>query len=312
MQKVFLISMVVCIGFAASAAAGDLWINCEAGLEIYLDGKLQGVSEQAEFGKLLRGVPEGDHAIRIQKEGFTPKEFPISVGFAANQVVVGALSAEISEPPPEDSEQDSENHLVGMIAITSDPSECNVKFAEQRIPKIKPIMTFPNVQVGEHKLWFESSGTVLSATVNVLESRTAKVRVDFRNQRVAVAADTSNTGGEDASVEEEGEEGPRTAPECIEYWIEVLRTEDYDAIEPYHQTLKELGFPREHHKVVTIEEDSATPIYKLRVGPIERAKKAKWAAGLIRNAGIRTVWVLPEECGDSPEQKPRHTFRPVD
>jgi hypothetical protein len=220
-------------------------------------------------------------------------EFSISVGVAANQVVIGALTPKISEAPPEDSEEPSEKKPVGMIAITSDPSECNVKYAGQHIPKIKPIMTFPDVLVGEHKLWFESTGTILSTLVNVQESKTTEVRVDFRNQRVAITAETPDVRADGSAGEEEE---PRAEPECIEYWIEVLRTDNLEEIDPYRQSLKDLGFPREHQKVITIEDEGALPIYKLRVGPVSHSKKAKWAAGLIRNAGIPTVWVLPEEC----------------
>ena len=307
MKRDCLILLVMCVAVAASATAGDLWINCEAGLEVFLDGEHVGMSEEAEFGKLLRGVASGEHTIRIEKEGRVPLEFSVSVGFAANQVVVGALSPDISEVPSDEAGEDAEERGVGMIAITSDPSECNVKLAGLRIPKIKPIMTFPNIPVGEHKLWFESSGTVLSASVNVQEGQTAEVRVDFRNQRVAFTGDTTVVSGDDLTG---GEESPRDEPECIEFWIEVLRTDNAEDIEPYQQTLKELGFPREQQKVITIEDDGGLPTYKLRVGPVPQSKKAKWAAGLIRNAGIPTVWVLPEECQASSEPKPKPKFKP--
>lgn len=301
MQRVQLISIVVCLGIAASVAAGDIWINCEAGLEIFLDGEPAGVSDKAEFGKLLRGVTAGDHTIRIEKEGLALREFSVSVGFAVTQVVVGALSPNISEVLPEEKKPE------GMIAITSDPSECNVKFAGQRVPKIKPIMTFPNVSIGEHKLWFESSGTVLSVLVNVQEGQTSEVRADFRNQRVTITGDASDVPEDDSDAEDES---PRTETECIEYWIEVFRTDDLEEIEPYQQALKELGFPREQQKIITVEDDGGLPIHKLRVGPVTQSKKAKWAAGLIRNAGIPTVWVLPEEC-QTPSERPKREFRPT-
>jgi hypothetical protein len=307
MQRAHLISIVVCLGSAASAAAGDLWINCAPGFDICLDGESVGVSETDQNGMHLRGIESGDHTIRIEKDGIALAEFSVKIGFAPNQVEVGELSAKMTEVPPGASQGAAEKQLVGTVEIASDPRECNVKFADRRIQKKHPIMTIPNIPVGEHKFWFESSGTVLSETVVVQAAQPVRVRVDFRNKRVAITGDDSDVRGSD-SVDEK--EGPRAAPECVEYWIEVLRTNDFEEIEPYQQLLKDLGFPRENQKVITIEDDEVLPIYKLRVGPIPRSNKAKWAAGLIRNAGIPTVWVLPEECLP-PSERPKREFRPT-
>jgi len=307
MPRVHLISIVVCLGIAASAAAGDVWINCEAGFDIYLDGEPAGVSEKAEFGKILRGITTGVHTIRIQKEGVAPREFSISVGVAANQVVVGALSPKISEVPTEAPEKEPETKLVGMIVITSDPRVCNVKFAGQHIPKIKPIMTFPTVLVGEHKLWFESSGTILSEKVVVQAGKTVEVKVDFRNQRIAITGGTSDVPSDDSAGEDES---PRTEPECIEYWVQVMRTSNIEEIEAASSVLEDLGFPDYHQKTITVEGDGALPLYKLRVGPIPRKNKATWVAGLIKNAGFMNVWVAPEEC-QPPAERPKRELRPV-
>jgi hypothetical protein len=89
-----------------------------------------------------------------------------------------------------------------------------------------------------------------------------------------------------------------------------MRTDNFEAIEPMQSVLGDLGFPKERQKVITIEEGGAPPIYKLRVGPIERSDTAKWAAGQIRNAGIPSVWVLPKECGPS-YKPPKRKFKPV-
>ena len=63
MQRGHLISIVVFLGIAAGAAAGDLWIKGEPGLEIFLDGQRALVSDNGEYGLLLAGVTTGDHTI---------------------------------------------------------------------------------------------------------------------------------------------------------------------------------------------------------------------------------------------------------
>ena len=293
MQRVHVILLVVFLGIAASAATGDLWINCAPGFDIFLDGEFMGVSEPSENGKHLPGLSSGEHTIRIEKDGFALLEFSMPVGPASNQVVVGELGPESNGGLPGATEGEEVEQLVGTIEVTSDPRNCTVEFAGRKTPKEQPILTIPGIAVGEHNIRFESEGTVLETTVVVQAAQLAQVRVDFRNKRVAVTGDTSDVrGGESASKEE----SPRAESECIEYWVQVMRTSNFDEIEPAQSTLKDLGYPSYHQKLITIEDESAPPIYKLRVGPIPRRKKAQWVAGLIRNAGFPAVWVLPTEC----------------
>jgi hypothetical protein len=148
---------------------------------------------------------------------------------------------------------------------------------------------------------------VLKETVRVQAAQRAKVMVDFPNQRIVITGDTTDVEGGESVAETDT---PRTAPECIEYWIEVLRSDNREEVDTYQRTLEELGFYREHQKVITIEDDGVAPIHKLRVGPIDRMNKAKWAAGLIRNAGLSNVWILPEEC-QPPSERPKREFRPI-
>jgi len=293
MQKVQWIWMVICLGLAASVAAGNLWITCEPGLDVYLDGKLVGVSESAENGKYLPGISSGEHTIRIEKAGFAPLEFSIAVGPAPNQIVVGEFAPEIEDFLPGAAEGEEVEQLVGKIEITSDPEECNVKFAGRRVLKNQPIMTIAGIPVGEHKLWFESSGTVLSTMVTVQASQPTQIKVDFSNNRVAVVDAESGQPGSESADEEES---PQTETGCIEYWVQVLRTGHVELVEPSRSALKDLGFPLYHQKLITIEDDGAIPVYKLRVGPITRHNKAKHVAGRLRLSGFKTAWVVPDEC----------------
>ena len=293
MQRTRVVLLVVLFGVATSAAAGDVWIDCEPGLDIFLDGESVGVSGPNKNGMQLRGIESGDHAIRIEKDGFSPVEFSVNVGFAANQIVIGGFGPEINVEPPEPSEGEVETEIAGTIEITSDPRECNVKYGDQRIRKQHPILTIAGVPVGEHKLWFESSATVLNEKVAVRAALPTRVQVDFHNQRVAITVDTSNVQGDDP---EGREEIPRAALECIEYWVQVLRTGHAELIEPSRSALKDQGFPHYHQKLIVIEDDGAIPVYKLRVGPITRENQAKHVAGLLRHGGFTTAWVVPEEC----------------
>ena len=293
MQKGHLILLVVFLGVAASAAAGDVWINCAPGFDIFLDGELMGVSEADESGKHLRGIDSGAHTIRIDRDGMALAEFSVDVGFAPNQVEVGELAAGMLEMAPGASQKVEEEMLVGTIEITSDPAECNVKIGRRRFLKKHPIMTIPGVPVGEHKMWFESSGTVLSEKVVVQAVQPAKIFVDFHNQTVAITGDDPEVEGGDSVAETQR---PGAEPECIEYWVQVLRTGHAEIIEPSRSALEDQGFPSYHERLIIIEDDGAIPVYKLRVGPISSEDKAKQVAGLLRHGGFTTAWVVPDDC----------------
>jgi len=293
MQRGQLFWFVVFLGIAASAVAGDVWINCAPGFDIFLDGESVGVSEADASGKDLRGIEPGAHTIRIEKNGIAMAEFSVMVGFDPNQVEVGELAASMSEEAPAASQEAVDKMLVGTLEITSDPGECNVKIGRRRFLKKHPIMTIPGIPVGEHKMWFESSGMVLSEKVVVQAIQPARIFVDFQNQRVAITGDDPEVEGGDSVAETQS---PGAEPECIEYWVQVLRTGHAEIIEPSRSALEDQGFPPYHQRLIIIEDDGAIPVYKLRVGPISRENKAKHVAGLLRHGGFRTAWVVPEEC----------------
>ena len=293
MQRGQLFLFVVFLGIAASAAAGDVWINCAPGFDIFLDGESVGVSEADENGMHLRGIESGVHAVRIDKDGFALAEFSVNVGFAPNQVEVGELAAGMTEGPSGTSQQAAEKTLVGTLEITSDPGECNVKIGRRRFLKKHPIMTIPGIPVGEHKMWFESSGMVLSEKVVVQAIQPARIFVDFHNQRVAITGNDPEVEGCDLVAETQS---PGAESECIEYWVQVLRTGHAEIIEPSRSALEDQGFPPYHQRLIIIEDDGAIPVYKLRVGPISRENKAKHVAGLLRHGGFATAWVVPEVC----------------
>jgi len=293
MQRAQWISMVVCLGLAASAAAGNLWITSESGLDVYLDGVFVGVSTGAENGKYLPGISSGAHTIRIEKVGFAPIEYSIDVSPSPQQVVISELGPEIKDGHPAATDGEDSKQLTGTMEVTSNPRDCRIKIGDQRIPKNQPIMTFLGVAAGEHKMWFERNGIVLSAIVAVQETQFTRVTVDFNNDRVTVVDDDSGHSGSESTDEEEV---PQAKTGCIEFWIEVLKTSDREAIEAAREALEEQGFPLYHQKLIVIEDDGALPMFKLRVGPITRRNKAKHVAGRIKLNGFKTAWVLPDVC----------------
>jgi hypothetical protein len=304
MRRVHLIMVCTC-SIAASAAAGNLWIHCEPGLEISIDGESVGVCDEAGHVSRVSGLEAGDHIIRVEGEGGAAATFALPVGRASTQVVIPELTPS-GEGVLTESEEAHESPPVGILEITSNPRTCEIDLAGRGIRKRQPIVMFLGLPVGEYEILFTSSEVKLRAEVTVRAAQTVRAMADFSSQRVAVTSPESSSETEPKS----DEHASREEAECIVFWIQVMRTDNFEAIEPMQSILRDLGFPDERQKVITIEEEGAPPIYKLRVGPIERANIATWAAGQIRNAGIPSVWVLPKEC-DPSYKPPKRGFKPV-
>ena len=88
-----------------------------------------------------------------------------------------------------------------------------------------------------------------------------------------------------------------------------MRSSSLEGLEPVQDVLEKMGFPSHDQKVTTIEDDGVLPLYKLYVGPVEHKEKAKWVQGLIRNAGFKSAFVVPEKC--VPRERQKREFKPV-
>ena len=293
MRIAHLISLVMCLGIAISATAGDLRVTCAPGLNIFLDGEFVGVSIPKYDGKYLTGLSTGEHTIMIKKIGFSTKEISVSVGASPIQVVVGELSPISNTSQPATTKRDVVGRPVGIIEITTTPQSCTVEIAGQEIVKLELIMTIPGLPVGDYDIRFESSEADLSTNVVVKADETSRISVDILNKRVETVADESDADG---SVSPPTKGGSKAKGECIEYWVEVVRTSDPEMIEPARSNLKEAGFPLYHQKLITIEDDGVLPLYKLRIGPINHKKDAKRITTQMKNGGYTAAWLVPVEC----------------
>ena len=293
MRIAHVISLVMWVGIAAVATAGDVRVTCSPGLNIFLDGEFVGVSIPKHDGKYLTGLSDGEHTIMVKKAGFSPKEFSVIVGSSTQQVVVGELVPSSTTHQPETTNNDEVGRPLGTIEVTSTPQRCTVEIAGQEIVKQEAIMTIPGIPVGDYDVRFESSGAVLSTKVVVKEDRTSRIEADILNNRVKTFADDSDDGERGSRSKKGGSQAKST---CIEYWVEVVRTSNPEIIEPARSNLKEQGFPLYHQKLITIADDGVLPLYKLRVGPINHKKDAKRIASQLRNVGYAAAWVIPEEC----------------
>lgn len=77
------LALLVLAAAAAVAAdtppAGDLLVTCWPGFRVVLDGAPAGVTVSEEDGRYLTGLAAGEHVVRIEKDGFVPREYTVAV-----------------------------------------------------------------------------------------------------------------------------------------------------------------------------------------------------------------------------------------
>ncbi len=283
MRVIYVLSLILYLGAAAQAATGDVVVSGPPGFRIFVDGEFAGVTTEEEEGLLLAGLDAGIHTIRAEKAGHPPRDF---------SVVAGPIRAEvrIEEDPSGDTEAAAGvTQAVGRIVVTSEPENCLVQFAGERMLKDKPTKTIREVPVGNHKIFFERYGVVLSTRVDVEAGEATTVMADFVNNRVGILE-------KEDPAETDLTEEQAARSECVEWWVEVMRVTDQDVIEEISGQLDEIGFPSYHQAVITVRDESDLPFYKIRVGPINDKKTAKWSATKLRNAGFKGAWPLPALC----------------
>jgi hypothetical protein len=73
----WLVPLLAFVAFARPALAQDtgyIQVQCEPGLQIFLDGILKGVSNRDQEGLIIEDVPVGTRVVKAVKPGFIPQE----------------------------------------------------------------------------------------------------------------------------------------------------------------------------------------------------------------------------------------------
>lgn len=294
MRSAHVILFVVCLSIAFPAAADDLRVTCAPGLKVFVDGGFVGVCIPKYDGKVVSGLSTGKHTVRVEEVGFVPKEYSVDVGPTPTQLVFRDLVLETASGQPAAA---GGNVMAGgpkgTIEIASNPHVCAIEVAGQEILKQEPIMKIPGIPAGDHEIRFDCAGADLRTKVLVNADETTRVTANILENQIDVHGDES-TDKETAASNKKGGSAGKSG--CVEYWVQVLLTTEAALIEASRTSLKEMGFPLYHQKLITITEAGARPLYKLRVGPIQHKKMARRVTSQMKNVGFSAAWYLAEEC----------------
>jgi hypothetical protein len=143
---------------AVVSSAGDIQVSCQPDLQIYLDGKFKGTSNAMEDGLFLANVPPGAHTIRVEKEGFQPKNIRIEVSDHPVEIRVGKLSPQPFAQYQKTAEPEEVKQLFGELNVTSAPQNCVVEIDGESEPKEIPQLSIGRIAAGKHTISFSKPG----------------------------------------------------------------------------------------------------------------------------------------------------------
>lgn len=173
---VFALAMVL----AAPAFAGDIQVFCEAGLRVYLDDELAGISSRLDDGLYLMDVGPGSHAVRVEKDGFAPQRFEVVLGRVPIEITVGEFEPLPPEPESE-TPPEAPSLPLGSLVITSAPQNCVVEIDGVPHTKTSPQLSIGGLAAGEHTVRFVKPGyEPVSERVRINPGGTVTVRGNLK------------------------------------------------------------------------------------------------------------------------------------
>lgn len=85
---------------------------------------------------------------------------------------------------------------------------------------------------------------------------------------------------------------PTATPAVTDFFVQVLASSNVSAVEQARTKLEGLGFPRDHHRVITVENPGSATLYKLRIGPFPERSSADRVSQRMSAAGFPDSWVV--------------------
>ena len=158
MRRAHWMCLLLVMGMTAVSFAGDIQVSCPPDLRIYLDDKFKGTSNAMEDGLFLANVPAGAHTIRVEKDGFLPKNIRIEVSDRPVEVRVGSLSPQPFAQYKKTAEPEEVKQLFGELVITSAPQNCVIELDGKSETKEIPELSIGRVTSGKHTISFSKPG----------------------------------------------------------------------------------------------------------------------------------------------------------
>ena len=195
LRSVSIRGIALLVVFLASGGwAGDIQILSEAGLRVYLDDQLVGVTNDRQDGLYLLDIPSGSHTLRLEHEGYYPQRFevevthlPIEVRVEEEWVPLPVEHSAPAEPSAEPTAREGTPLQVGQLVVTSAPQRCTVTVDGRTEDKTTPHLSLGGLTAGPHEIAFSREGyATISDTIEIPAGAEITVRGNLIDGKVEV------------------------------------------------------------------------------------------------------------------------------
>ncbi len=177
--------LILAIFAAGVCFAGDIQVTCEPALRVYLDGKFVGTSASKDDGLFLSGVAAGAHVIRVEKEGFAPQSFEVTLDAVPVEVKVAEFVRGVGAAPREEAAPLMPARPSGTLVVTSAPQKCDIEVDGRAQTKTGPVLRVGGLAPGEHTISFSRAGyDPISRVVRIEPGEELTVRGNFKAGKV--------------------------------------------------------------------------------------------------------------------------------
>jgi formylglycine-generating enzyme required for sulfatase activity len=179
---------VLLAALPAIAANGVLFVMCEPGVSIVVDGVTKGVTASESGGIVIRDIPEGVHTVTAEREGYLPQEYPSEV--KAGDVVFLSILPFRSKPKISQEGELTEagsRGRTGRLWIQSLPGEAAVTIDQLglfREAKKRDFFKLDEVPEGRYQVVVQAGGKSLSQDVEIRGNQTSHLMFDLPEGKV--------------------------------------------------------------------------------------------------------------------------------
>lgn len=170
-----------------SPDGGEIQVRCLPGLSIYIDGEFAGLSVPEEDGRYIRGVPQGEHFLTIEKEGFLPYTQSVQVvAWKTTEISVQELSREIVARAGGQVHSGALEPEVGSLIVSCAPVRCSFAFLGHTytVSESSTYQVLMNVPAGVHEIVFRRGNQTLAGDFRIKNKELQEVQGDFLNREV--------------------------------------------------------------------------------------------------------------------------------
>ena len=179
--------------FVYGQATGFIQITGEIGVQVLLNGRLQGVTNAEAGGLIIENVAAGSHTLRILKPGFSAQESMVTIKPGEiYEYSVRPFSPQVEVSQKSGAAQNAAAPKVGRLVLQTLPPDCEITIeslgvvagvldrdGQEVSKKTLDRWQAEQVPVGNHRVRFTALGQTYSYVVSIEDGRTAHFLVNI-------------------------------------------------------------------------------------------------------------------------------------